>query len=160
MVGPLRSCHGGSLDGVGDISDIEKLLFPLQDSISQISSALHEIKSLFERKLDDQNKTIRSLLKRVTVLESSVLFNRHMSTLHERKLDDMEQFSRKINLRVEGIPVEANDSPEIIMDKIKGECEKLNIAVCGDNFDRCQRVNQKYTHEGKTYQSVLLKLNL
>ena len=163
MVGPLRSA---TVDN-SDMSALDKLLKPLQESISQISCALEDIKILFERKLEEQNTVISKLLsqvsvleKYVTVVESTALFNKHMASMHERKMDDFEQFSRKQNLRLEGIPVEDGDSPLKIMELIKNETRELNLVVCGDNFDRCHRIGPKYTVNGVTHQSVLLKLAL
>ena len=173
MVGPLRSAgmHASSESDSAivnsDLSALDKLLVPLQESISQISCALENIKVLFERKFEEQNITIGKLLKKVTtleksvtVLESTALFNAHIASMHERKMDDMEQYSRKTNLRVEGIPVVAGDSPLEIMEMIKDECGELDLEVCGDNFDRCHRIGPRYTINGVTHQSVILKLAL
>ena len=79
---------------------------------------------------------------------------------HERKIDDEEQYSRKINLLIKGIEVEIKETPATILKKIQVGISSANLVVPEYEFDRCHRIGKKYTKNGKTYQSVLLKLAL
>ena len=53
------------------------------------------------------------MLTRITALEAKVNtnnhFNAHIANILDRKLDDIEQFLRKINLRLSGIEVGLNE---------------------------------------------------
>ena len=49
--------------------------------------------------------------------------------MQDRKMDDQEQFSRKVNLKLVGIEVQSNDSPEIILTKIKEEVNGLVLPI-------------------------------
>ena len=70
-------------------------------------------------------------------------------------MDDMEQISRKVNLRLKRIKVSRNDSPALIMEKIKELI--VNNVDLPPEIDRCHRVGSRYVQNGKTYQDVLVK---
>lgn len=141
------------------VAKFEDVLLPLSENISGITSALDEIRQLFENKFKKQQIVIDNLLTRVCKLESDAKLNRHISRMQERKLDDQEQVSRKINLRIEGIPVRNEDSPRAIMNVIQAEVKKLNIEVPENEFDRVHRVGSYYFDKnGNKQQAVLLKL--
>ena len=68
----------------------------------------------------------------------------------------MEQISREVNLQLKGIEVSRNDSPALIMEKIKEELIVDNVDLPPE-IDRCHRVGSRYVQNGKTYQDVLVK---
>ena len=140
-----------------NIADIDELLKPLEQSIEGISNTLTQIRAFFEEKLKTQQVTINKLMTRMVNLETRLAYSEFLTNLHERKLDDYEQFSRKVNLKITGIVVEPNDSPEKIMNKIKDEATALNLEIEDYEYDRCHRVGRKYQKNGKTFQNVLLK---
>ena len=88
-----------------------------------------------------------------------------MTDLHARKVDDQEQVSRKVNLRLKGIEVLHNDSPEILMGNIKSEIQKLGINIPDDELDRCHRdgkiystrANNNNNYRQKRVQDVLVR---
>ena len=96
------------------------------------------------------------MLTKVEYLETGVKFNRHIALMQDRKRDDQEQFSRKVNLKLVGIEVQSNDSPEIILTKIKEEVNGLVLPIPDVEYDRCHKIGRKYTRNGKTCQDVLL----
>ena len=138
-------------DTVSDLDKLQELLKPMQDS-------LENIQNFFKAKLERQQFVINNLLTRVQSLEEKMTFREHMSTLQARKIDDLEQTSRKVNLRLKGIEVGANDSPTSIMNLIIGECRRLELPIVEREFDRCHRVGPVYFKDDKKLQDVLLKL--
>ena len=141
---PEKSCDGTELDV------LQELLRPIKES-------LDGIQKLYEAKFAKQSKSITLLETKVQALEEQMIFRDHMSNLQSRKIDDLEQNSRKVNLRIKGIEVD-NDSPKKIMDYIIQECNKNELPIDINHFDRCHRVGPVYYKSNKAQQDVLLKL--
>ena len=140
-----------------ELSSLTKLLAPLEKTIADLSRSLNEIRTFYNERFTSQQRTINKLVTSVKLLEDRLAYSVHITALHDRKIDDLEQVSRKVNLRISGIEVTPNDSPELIIQKISGEVinhTNLNIA----DFDRCHRVGRKFNKNGVTYQDVLIKL--
>ena len=78
--------------------------------------------------------------------------------LNNRKIDDSEQFARKINLKLNGIKVHSNGSPDYIMKSIHDQAAALDLGIEASTFDRCHRIGGKYYKNGILYQDALLKL--
>ena len=138
--------------------DIEDILNPLKASIASITQLLDAIEIKFEKRFKRQDSIISNLLTRVADLEKYNEFTDHRTKLNARKVDDAEQFSKTVNLRIEGIVVEKNDSPAIVLQRIKDEVNALNLNIPDYAYDKCHRNGPKRKYNGKTYQSVLLKM--
>ena len=54
--------------------------------------------------------------------------------------------------------MEENDSPEVILQRIKDEVNALNIDIPDNAYDKCHRNGARKQFNGRTYQSVLLKM--
>ena len=127
----------------------------LEDKIEQNSLSLKQVQDTLSKSIESRGIEIYKLQTRVNVLESQVKLAQHFSVLYERKMDDMEQISRKVNLRLKGIEISGNDSPALIMEKIKELI--VNNVDLPPEIDRCHRVGSRYVQNGKTYQDVLVK---
>ena len=160
MVGKANDSAENSTEASSsiDLSHIDSLLEPLKGNIEGINNTLTEIRIFFETKFIAQNIVISKLLTRVTALEAACKLNNHITLMQDRKIDDQEQFSRKVNLQIENIEIFKNDSPQLIMQRIKEEAEKLHLNIPDSDYDRCHRVGKKYMKNGKWQQKVLLKL--
>lgn len=129
----------------------------LELKIEELSRSLQEVQESLIKSIAHRNINIDKLQTRINVLESEVNLSQHFAGLFERKFDDMEQISRKVNLRLKGIEVFDNDSPQCIMDKIKQELVDNEVDIPHSEIDRCHRDGFKYRLNGKTYQDVLIK---
>ena len=65
-------------------------------------------KYLYEQ-LEKHSSEVRILRSRILSLEKRSIFTDHLTKLHQIKLDDQEQFSRKINLVINGIEAGENE---------------------------------------------------
>lgn len=145
-------------------------------NLEEVEIWLNEIKTDFQRKLLHQDKQIDKLRTEIENLmhlrtevndlkfesfniTQRIEFMKHLTKMNCRRCDDNEQFSRKINLRLEGIEVRDGDSPEVLMNYIIQEIAKLNLNINDIEFDRCHRMGKKYVVRNKTYQSTLIKLS-
>ena len=127
------------------------ILNPLIASIASISQLLDAIEIKFEKRFKRQDSIISNLLTRVADLEKYNEFTDHLTKLNARKIDDAEQFSKTVNLRIEGIVVEKNDSPAIVLQRIKDEVNALNLNIPDYAYDKCHRNGPKRKYNGKTY---------
>ena len=142
-------------------TELLDLVIKLNEKEERIVALETRVESL-ENELKSSNVRIDELAGRLVSLECSKLTNEHLnlctSDLLSRKIDDQEQVSRKVNLRVVGLPIERNESPDTLLTQIKAECEKLQLGLCDADFDHCHR-NGKILHDGDVAkQSVLLKM--
>lgn len=74
-----------------------------------------------------------------------------ISKVCEEKVDTLEQYTRRNNVRVFGIPEEHGEKLE---EKIIAACNKAGIAIIPDNIDRCHRLGIQ--EEGK-FRPVIIK---
>ena len=146
-------------DAPSELDTLEKLLVPFEQNVNGLHDSLKEIRAHFENKLERHRKTIANLLTRMESMENRMSYFEHSSYLQGRKLDDLEQVSRKNNLKLCGIGVDANDTPDILMKAITDEYlgkEGIDLKRC--DFDRCHRVGRKYKRDDKLCQDVLLRM--
>ena len=143
--------------GVKDLSTLTKLLAPLEKTIEDLSRSLNEIRNFYNEQFTSQQRIINKLVTSVKLLEDRLAYSVHVTALHDRKIDDLEQVSRKVNLRISGIEIFPEDSPQKIMDKISGEVVNHTDITIGD-FDRCHRVGRKFEKNGVPHQDVIIKL--
>ena len=95
----------------GECDSFEVFIRPLRESIKSFTEILDGIEKKFKdrlRRQDDQLKRqaaiVKSLINRIETLERKSEFAAIIHDLNKRKIDDQEQVSKKINLRLEGIP--------------------------------------------------------
>ena len=130
------------------IAEIIKLIAPIGANIDLTNDALERISSLYESRFLLQQQQLETLTKKVHDLEERLAYQEHASSLHDRKIDDLEQVSRKVNLRLKGLPISNEDSPVKIMDTIQTEIAKLELNVPVEELDRCYRDGKPYTCNG------------
>ena len=145
-------------DNTNSSYDIEDILLPLRESIKGISKVLDIIEERFENKFRKQQSQINNLQTRIALLEKKAEFNHHLAKLNERKIDDGEQFSKRINLKIEGVSLEINETSATLMEKIQSEIDKLGLQIPHNAYDRCHRDGPLKTYKGKKQQSILLKM--
>ena len=119
---------------------------------------LDKLEETFDAKYKKQETEIDNLKTRIKILEARTEFIYHMAEMNARKIDDGEQISKKVNLRIEGIVVVENETPETILTKIKEEVKKFNIDIADINYDRCHRDGPRWQYRGETHQAILLKM--
>ena len=80
---------------------------------------LDSLKSTLLQKLQDQKLSVNSLKEKNQRLESRVAVLEHAIQAHERRSDDNEQYSRRVCLRVEGMPLEEREIEEDLASKLE-----------------------------------------
>ena len=149
----------------GECDSFEVFIRPLRESIKSFTEILDGIEKKFKdrlRRQDDQLKRqaaiVKSLVNRIETLKRKSEFDAIMHDLNKRKIDDQEQVSKKINLRLEGIPLLKNETPATLMIEIQARIKAAGLKIPAHLFDRCHRNGGKKEYNGVMNQSVLLKM--
>ena len=155
----INSNNIDMVEGSTELSKLEELLKPIENSLTGVKESLANIRLYFEDKIKLQQRTINNLLTRIENLELRLGYREHISLLHERKIDDLEQVSRKVNLKIVGLEVVSNETPQNLMKRITDVYlgnDGLDLQL--SDFDRCHPVGPRYRRNGKMYHDVILKM--
>jgi hypothetical protein len=153
-----RNLRSSSMQGTNDdLSELNEILAPLKQTITETSIALENITKLYEAKFLKQQRHIEILQTRLQRLEEKIYYQEQVNELHDRKLDDLEQVSRKVNLRLKGIEIFPGDSPVTIMNQIKLEISDLGLEISDGELDRCHRIGKPYMSNHRRQHDVLVK---
>ena len=141
-------------DLVAKLEEKERRLASLELTVS----ALNEDLKVRDDKISELEKRVSRLdvLTNANSCKNAVLEN--CNKLLERKCDDHEQISRKVNLRLIGIDLKANETPDSLLDDIKAECNRLELGLSDADFDHCHRNGKIDSSSDKQKQAVLLKM--
>ena len=142
-------------DVLAKLNQHEQKIVSLETKVEKLNADIKsrdETVSKMEERVDRLEHEIRSNETKRATLE-------HLSYLNERKIDDQEQVSRKINLRINGIPIKEDETTTSLLGTIKAECERAGVIVDANDFDHCHR-NGRVMKEGNgtSSQSILLKM--
>ena len=139
-------------------TELQEIVNKLDEKEERLATLEVKVKYL-EDEVKSRDERIDMLAERIDLLENTTRKNEHVNLstaeLLSRKIDDQEQVSRKVNLRVVGIKVEENETPDTILSLIKSECARLELGLCDADFDHCHR-NGKVVHDGGISKQTVL----
>ena len=77
--------------------------------------------------------------------------------LLERKVDQLDQYRKRLNLLIDGIPFKWNETPDTIRNAVLGEIDKMGLEIDDYNVDRAHRAEQRYLdNNGRWQQPVII----
>ena len=103
--------------------------------------------------IKDQNEQIQILKSRIAIME------RHISVL-QNNVDENEQYSRKLFLRINGIPPVPegkNESSESCLEKVKNVFSELGVDIPDVVIDRAHRISRPRIVQGKRVHQVIVR---
>ena len=105
----------------------------------------------------DVNLT-NTLAQRVEELERRMTLNNIHMDLLRRRLDDTEQYTRRPNLIIDGIPVTPGESPTTLRKKMLAEIDHMGIDIDDVDIDRVHRHEDPYFDaHGRKIQPVIIR---
>ena len=146
---------------------LEDLSKDIQEFVDERKGELmNEVNSFFEKKSKDINKigelatSISAIQKHVKKLElSENMLVKENNCLSER-IENLEQYGRRCNLRIYGIPLEGKETSDNIRNKILEIKSNANIDIPDYVIDRAHRVGKIVTTEGGVRkQAVIVRFN-
>ena len=89
--------------------------------------------------------------KKVEELESTTcMLQNHIMTLKEENLklakqvDEVEQYGRRLCLRIEGVPSKTNETSVDVMESVMEIIKETGESISEDNVDRAHRIGRKF----------------
>ena len=85
--------------------------------------------------------------------------NQARSDFLERKTDDLEQYDRRLCIRIDGVEVNEDEIAEECTGKILNMLQKSDVEISDKDIDRAHRIASKRTVsvDGKKVQQVIVK---
>ena len=107
-----------------------------------------DLKSQFKNEIMDEIKRfIDKKDEKVVVLESQVaLLQQHVSALKQQddKMDELEQYSRRLRLRLEGIPTNDCKTSEEALNYVKSKIDEAGVEIPDAVIDRAHKIGKSY----------------
>ena len=127
----------------------------LDEKFSELkdSMATKECIEKLHTTIKDQNEKIQILESRIAIIE------RHISLL-QNNVDENEQYSRRLCLRINGIPPVPegqNESSESCLEKVKNVFNELGVDVPDVVIDRAHRIGRPRIVQGKRVHQVIVR---
>ena len=112
-------------------------------------------------KLDELLLEIRAKDVKIEILESQVAVLQNTVKLLSAKCDGNEQYSRRVSLRINNIPLPANDEDEIVDDvlvKVRNLFDEAEVNMSDNCIDRVHRVGKLIVgDDGARKQQLIVK---
>ena len=96
-----------------------------------------------EGRLRDQDNTIKMLTGRVKDLEVEIT---KMQTL-ERRIDDIEQYGRRLCVRIDNMPVGEKETSDDCLNKVVQLMNNMDIDVDRGMIDHAHRISKKFIRD-------------
>ena len=147
------------------------------------TNSIKELKDYFEKRFNDLEESFSSKLlsivkveiqavvekqeKKIEELESTVaVLRQHVSNLKDSmqsastKTDDLEQYGRRLCLRMDGFPSATNETADEVLIKVKSKFEEAGLQIPDEVIDRAHRIGPTYKDRVSDVegQSVLVRL--
>ena len=103
--------------------------------------------------LEQQNKQLSLALND---LQHQVRVATTYSDLLARRIDDGDQYARRLNLLVDGIPTKRAEKPDSIRATIMNEIQRLGCDIANCELDRAHRAEHPYYRDGVRHQAVIV----
>ena len=124
---------------------IEQALEPIKAELQSLPSKEYfdQVINRLEGRLRDQDDTIKMLTGRVKDLEVEIS---KMQTL-ERRIDDIEQYGRRLCVRIDNIPVGEKETSDDCLNKVVQLMSNMDIDVDRGMIDLAHRISKKFTRD-------------
>lgn len=107
--------------------------------------------------IKDLRNTISEQNSRIAVLEAKVIIMEKLVERLEQSNDDVEQYQRRLCLRISGIDMEPKEIGENCLEKVKEVFKELNADVPDLAIDRAHRIGKTKTENGKSSRQMIVR---
>ena len=99
-----------------------------------------EIKSQFQEIIKSQNEKVEKLESSVTLLQQHVKILKLQVDKNSIDTEEVEQYGRRLCLRIDGLPVDNNERSEDVLEKVKTKWVESGINIPDSVIDRAHRI--------------------
>ena len=139
--------------------DKEEITALLVDQLNDFKNKmLEEIKSsILDLLKEDIKKLVKEELKEVEKVNSTVaMLKTHIENLKaqntqlqercvtsEKQIDELEQYGRRLCLRITGVPTEENENSDKVLTKVKKLITESGVDIPDTTIDRAHRIGKR-----------------
>ena len=102
---------------------------------------------------------IKKLESDKSILQKQTEELRKLSTKNQHENEELEQFGRRLCLRIDGVLVEKGEASEGVLEKVTSMYEEADLDIPDVVIDRAYRIGNKYGDNSKNFkcQSIILR---
>ena len=129
---------------------LDEALQPIKEAMENLitkevmSNLISGLEDKLVKKIVEQGKEIDKLKLSNSQLEGRVTILEHLVKVQEAKYDDVEQYGRRLCLRVNDVPVTKDETSQEVEDKLREEFVKMGLNLPDNAIDRAHRIGRKY----------------
>ena len=129
---------------------MEEALKPVKEAMNNLitEEAMKELTNGLENKLvkkiNEQVKEIENLRNRYNHLEGRVAILEHLVKVQEMQCDDIEQYGRRLCLRVADMPIIQNKTPYTMEEELRKEFNSMGVNIPHHAIDRAHRIGKNF----------------
>jgi len=138
----------------------ERFTLMKDELIKEIRNEIRdEIKKDFEVIIKDQSKRITELESTVAVLQQHVQTLKHTQTKNSSSMEELEQYGRRLCLRIHGIPCkEGKETAGDVLKEVKDLITESKSEIPVVCVDRAHRIGKKNENEdGIVSQAIIVR---
>ena len=90
-------------------------------------------------------------------MEGRVVILENLGQLREIQTDDIEQYWRRLCLRVDNVPVKEGETPKDLEDELWKDFESMGLDLPEFSVDRAHRIGRKFKVEKKDENGVIVR---
>lgn len=121
-------------------------------------NVLTEERATLASRIDTLERENLSMSRSIRDLEHQLHVSSAFSNLLERRVDDGDQYCRRLNLLIDGIPVKRGESPQSIYTTIWNEITRLGVDIKNCEVDRAHRAEHPFhDRNGSKQQAVIVR---
>ena len=150
------------------ISDLEKVVEAKENSISELKEKVaaleaseNVIPALKERVdvLEAKVNTIHALEKKVDEIGSNLHVVRAANSHLMLEIDDLQQYGRRMTVRIEGIEYSEKETDADLRNKIEVALASVNVDITPGMFVRYHRSGKPYVRDGKRVAQTIVRFS-
>ena len=132
---------------------LEEALQPIKDSLKKlithenVGNLLNGLEEKLLKRMEGQAEELKDLKRKTDHLEGRVAILKNLVQTLERKTDDVEQYGRRLCLRIDNIPISEGNNPKDIEQELQKEFADMGVELPEDAIDRAHQIGKKYDVE-------------
>ena len=138
----MKEIHGNA----GRSAALQPIKEAMENLITKdlVSNLISGLEDKLVKKIVEQGREIDKLKLSNSQLEGRVAILEHLVKVQEAKYDDIEQYGRRLCLRVNDVPLTKDETSKEVEDKLKGEFISMGLNLPENAIDRTHRIGRKY----------------
>ena len=129
---------------------LDEALKPVKEAMKNLiteeamKELINELEDKLVKKINEQIKEIENLRNRYSHLEGRVAILEHLVKVQEIQCDDIEQYCRRLCLRVDDMPVIQNETSYTVEEELRKEFNSMGVNIPHHAIDRAHRIGKRF----------------